>query len=98
MVATPFYILTVWEGSLFSTPSPAFIICRRSDDGHSDWCEVIPHCFDLQFSNNWRYSESFWKRKWQPTPVFFLGESQGRQSLVGCRLWGCAELDTTEAT
>ena len=23
------------------------------DDGHSDWCEVIPHCsFDLHFSNS----------------------------------------------
>ena len=33
-----------------STPSPA---CRLFDDGHSDWCEVIPHCsFDLHFSNN----------------------------------------------
>ena len=28
-----------------------------------------------------------WRRKWQPTPVFLLGESQGRGSLVGCRLW-----------
>ena len=27
-----------------------------------------------------------WRRKWQPTPVFLLGESQGRGSLVGCRL------------
>ena len=26
------------------------------------------------------------------------GESQGRGSLVGCCLWGCTELDTTEAT
>ena len=26
--------------------------------------------------------------KWQPTPVFLPGESQGRGSLVGCRLWG----------
>ena len=26
------------------------------------------------------------------------GESQGRGSLVGCRLWGRTELDTTEAT
>ena len=26
------------------------------------------------------------------------GESQGQGSLVGCRLWGCTELDTTEAT
>ena len=39
-----------------------------------------------------------WRRKWQPTPVFFPGESQGRGSLVGCRLWGRTESDTTEAT
>src|SRR5574340_1267076 len=26
-----------------------------------------------------------WRRKWQPTPVFLPGESQGRGSLVGCR-------------
>ena len=32
------------------------------------------------------------------TPVFLPGESQGRQSLVGCRLWGHTESDTTEAT
>ena len=29
-----------------------------------------------------------WRRKWQPTPVFLPGESQGPGSLVGCRLWG----------
>ena len=28
-----------------------------------------------------------WRRKWQPTPVFLPGESQGQGSLVGCRLW-----------
>ena len=39
-----------------------------------------------------------WRRKWQPTPVFLPGESQGRGSLVGCCLWGRTELDTTEAT
>ena len=32
------------------------------------------------------------------TPVFLPGESQRRGSLVGCRLWGCTELDTTDAT
>ena len=36
--------------------------------------------------------------RWHPTPVFLPGESQGRGSLVGCRLWGCTESDTTEAT
>ena len=39
-----------------------------------------------------------WRRKWQPTPVFLPGESQGRGSLVGYRLWGRTESDTTEAT
>ena len=29
---------------------------------------------------------------------FLPGESQGQGSLVGCRLWGRTELDTTEAT
>ena len=28
-----------------------------------------------------------WRRKWQPTPVFLPGESQGRGSLVGCSPW-----------
>ena len=39
-----------------------------------------------------------WRRKWQPTPVFLPGETQGWGSLVGCCLWGHTELDTTEAT
>ena len=44
---------TVQECSLFSTPSPVFIVCRFFDDGHSDQCELIPHCsIDLHFSNN----------------------------------------------
>ena len=29
-----------------------------------------------------------WRRKWQPTPVFLPGESQGQKSLVDCHLWG----------
>ena len=32
-----------------------------------------------------------WRRKWQPTPVFLPGESQGWWSLVGCSLWGRTE-------
>ena len=33
---------------------------------------------------------------WQPTPVFFPGESHGKRGLVGYDLWGCKESDTTE--
>ena len=39
-----------------------------------------------------------WRRKWQPTPVFLPGESQGQRSLVGCHLWGRTESDMTEVT
>ena len=50
--------------------------------------------------HNWATSLSLftfmrWRRKWQPTPVFLPGESQGRGSLVGCHLWGLTEPDTT---
>ena len=63
----------------------------------------------LQSMGSWRVGHDWatslslftfmhWRRKWQPTPVFLLGESQGQGSLVGCRLWGRRESDTTEAT
>ena len=44
------------------------------------------------------FTFTHWRRKWQPTPVFLPGESQGRGSLVGYRLWGHTESDTTEVT
>ena len=57
----------------------------------------------LRVGHNWATSLSLftfmrWRRKWQPPPVFLPEESQGRGSLVGCRLWGRAESDTTEVT
>ena len=39
-----------------------------------------------------------WRRKWQPTPVFLPGKSQGHGSLVGCCLCGLTESDMTEVT
>ena len=38
------------------------------------------------------------RRQWQLTPVLLPGESQGRGSLVGCRLGGHTESDTTDMT
>ena len=57
----------------------------------------------LRVGHDWASSLSLftfthWRRKWQPTPVFLPGESQGQGSLVGCCLWGCTESDTTEVT
>ena len=53
--------------------------------GH-DWATSLSH-----------FTFMHWRRKWQPTPLFLPGESQGWGSLVGCRLWGRTESDTTEA-
>ena len=51
IVAVSVYICT--NTSLFSTPSPAFVVCRLFKVGHSDWCEVISHCsFDLHFPSS----------------------------------------------
>ena len=63
----------------------------------------------LQSTGSWRVGHDWvislslftfmhWRRQWQPTPVFLPGEFQGRGSLVGCRLWGRTESDTTEET
>ena len=57
----------------------------------------------LRIGHDWATSLSLftflhWRRKWQPTPVFLPGESQGPGSLVGCCIWGRTKLDTTEAT
>ena len=57
----------------------------------------------LRVGHDWATSLSLftlmhWRRKWKPTPVLLSGESQGRGNLVGCRLWGRTESDTTEAT
>ena len=56
----------------------------------------------LRVRHDWAISPSLftfmhWRRKWQPTPVFLPGESQGWESPVGCHLWGRTESDTTEA-
>ena len=50
--------------------------------GH-DWVTSLSHFTFIR-----------WRKKWQPTPVFLPGESQGVGSLVGCRLWGRTESDT----
>ena len=42
------------------------------------------------------FYSSFWRRKWQCTPLFLPGESHGQRGLVGYSLWGCKESDTTK--
>ena len=44
------------------------------------------------------FTFTHWRGKWQPTPVFLPGESQGQGSLAGCHLWSRTESDTTDMT
>ena len=42
--------------------------------------------------------KTFWRRAWQPTPVFLLGKSHGQRSLAGYCSWGPKKWDMTKAT
>ena len=77
--------------------NPLQYSCRKNPVDGGAWeaaihggCKEPDRLSDFTFTH--------WRRQWQPTPVFLPGESQRRQSLVGCRLWGHTESDTTEAT
>ena len=55
----------------------------------------------LRVRHDWATSLSLftflhWRRKWQSTPVFFTGGSQGQKSLVGYSLGGGKESIPTE--
>ena len=73
----------------------------RTGHGTVDWfqigkgvhqgCILSPYLFNL-------YAEYIWRRQWQLTPVLLPGKYHGQRSLVGCRLWGRTESDTTEVT
>ena len=63
-------------------------------DGGAWWATVHGVATSRTWLSNFTFTH--WRRKWQPTPIFLHGESQGWGRLVGCRLWGCTESDTTE--
>ena len=86
--------------------SPVFCLPASYGIDSISWMEEpgrLQSMGSLRVGHNWATSLSLftftrWRRKWQPTPVFLPGESQGRGSLVGCRLWDRTKSDVTEAT
>ena len=80
-----------------SNGTPLHYSCLENPmDGGAWWAAV--HRVAKSQAQLSDFTFTHWRRKWQPTPVLLPGESQGRGSLVGYRLWGCTESDTTEAT
>ena len=103
---------TLWEWIWFLKLVKSHLNPRKARATHSSIAWKIPWTEEpgglqsmgsQRVGHDWATSLSLftfmhWRRKWQPTPVFLPGESQGWGSLVGCHLWGRTESDTTEAT
>ena len=57
-------------------------------DGGAWWAAVHGVAKSRTRLSDFTFILMHWRRKWQPTPVFLPGESQGQGSLGGCCLWG----------
>ena len=77
--------------------NPLQCSCLEIAMGRGAWRAAV-HGVEKSRTRLSDFTFTHWRRKWQPTPVFLPGESQGRGSLVGCHLWGRTELDRTQAT
>ena len=79
---------------------------RKVPRGVSHWrAEVKVNCMthqEILEKNIWKLFPftspllPSWRRKWQPTPVFWPGGFHGLKSLAGYSPRGCKEMDTTE--
>ena len=79
-------------------PRSSTLALENPMDGGAWWAAVHEVAKSRTRLRDFTFTFMHWRRKWQPTPVLLPGESQGQRSLVGGRLWGRTELDTTEAT
>ena len=85
------YFLGVWMSYCYSPPEFHFL---NGSSGKEPTCQCRRH--KRHGLSPW--IGKIWRREWQPTPVFLLGESHGQKSLGGYSPWGCKESDTTEHT
>ena len=88
---------STWEGN----GTPLQYSCLENPmDGGAWWAAIYEVAQSRTWLSDFTLSFHFmhWRRKWQPTPVFLPGESQGQGSLMGCHLWGYTESDMTEVT
>ena len=80
--------------------NPLQYSCLENPRDRGAWWAAVYSVAQSQTRLKWlsMHACMHWRRKWQPTPVFLSGASQGQRSLVGCRPWGHTESDTNDAT
>ena len=62
----------------------------------AQWVNNLPAIQDTQETGVRSLGgEDPWRRKWQPTPVFWPEKSHGQRSLAGYSPWGPKESDMT---
>ena len=75
-------------------------IMKRTEDHFRDLWDNVKHTniqiIGVPEEEGKKHTETTWRRKWQPAPVFLPGKSHGWRSLVGYCPWGRKESDTTE--
>ena len=93
------YTLTFYYRMREGNGNPLQYSCLENPmDGGAWWAAVHGVTKGQTQLSDFIFTFTRWRRKWQPTPVFLRGESQGQGSLVGCCLWGHTESDMTEVT
>ena len=99
-----FKVILYWDCLVVTSMEKAMALHSSTLAWKIPWTEEpggLQSVGSLGVGHDWATSLSLftfmhWRRKWQPTPVFLPGESQGQGSLVGCDSWGHKESDTTE--
>ena len=72
---------------LSTSPSSCFLLPTTQLPHFKAIISSFIHLSATQLSD-FTFTFMHWRRKWQPTPVFLPGESQGQGSLVGCLSMG----------
>ena len=91
-----------WDGWMAPLTQWTWIWASSGRQWRTEKPDMVQSMGSRRVGHDWTTSLSLFTlmhwRKWQPSPVFLPGESQGWGSSVGCCLWGHTESDTTEAT
>ena len=89
-------MLLVQEPHFENHGTPLQSSCLENPMDGGAWWAVVHGVTKSDFTVTFRFHAL--EREMATHSSVLPGESQGRGSLVGCRLWGRAESDTTEAT